>query len=110
MNPTPRDRRRPGRGTSAPDGDSIVSWQRRRRRRSNSCLHFHEDAEGVYADVKVGGEWQRGGDAREGARRVDADLRKTRHAAERYMDALENGTVTEEMFGDRVRDLGQKAG
>ena len=22
-------------------------------------LHFHEDADGVYADVKVAGEWQR---------------------------------------------------
>ena len=22
-------------------------------------LHFHEDSEGVYADVKVGGAWQR---------------------------------------------------
>ena len=22
-------------------------------------LHFHEDADGVYADVKIGGEWQR---------------------------------------------------
>lgn len=22
-------------------------------------LHFHEDADGVYADVKVDGEWQR---------------------------------------------------
>ena len=27
--------------------------------RRNGILHFHEDADGVYADVKVGGEWER---------------------------------------------------
>jgi hypothetical protein len=27
--------------------------------RRNGILHFHEDADGVYADVKVDGEWQR---------------------------------------------------
>ena len=27
--------------------------------RRNAILHFHEDALGVSADVKVGGEWQR---------------------------------------------------
>ena len=27
--------------------------------RRNAILHFHEDADGVYADVKVGGDWQR---------------------------------------------------
>ena len=28
-------------------------------RRSKAILHFHEDALGVYADVKVDGDWQR---------------------------------------------------
>ena len=28
-------------------------------KRRTAILHFHEDAEGVYADVKVDGEWQR---------------------------------------------------
>ena len=27
--------------------------------RRNGILHFHEDDNGVHADVKVGGEWQR---------------------------------------------------
>jgi hypothetical protein len=27
--------------------------------RRNGILHFHEDADGVHADVKVAGEWQR---------------------------------------------------
>ena len=27
--------------------------------RRNGILHFHEDADGVYADVKVAGDWQR---------------------------------------------------
>ena len=27
--------------------------------RRAGILHFHEDAEGVYADVKVDGDWQR---------------------------------------------------
>jgi hypothetical protein len=29
--------------------------------RRNGILHFHEDADGVHADVKVAGEWQRVG-------------------------------------------------
>jgi hypothetical protein len=28
-------------------------------RRSQAFLHFHEDPTGMYADVKVGGEWER---------------------------------------------------
>ena len=28
-------------------------------RRRVGILHFHEDDDGVHADVKVGGEWQR---------------------------------------------------
>ena len=28
-------------------------------RRRSAILHFHEDAEGVYADVKVEGDWHR---------------------------------------------------
>ena len=28
-------------------------------RKSNATLHFHEDPSGLYADVKVDGEWQR---------------------------------------------------
>jgi hypothetical protein len=28
-------------------------------RKGNATLHFHEDPSGLYADVKVGGEWQR---------------------------------------------------
>lgn len=28
-------------------------------RKRNPILHFHEDADGVYADVKVAGDWQR---------------------------------------------------
>jgi hypothetical protein len=27
--------------------------------RRNGILHFHEDADGVYADIKVAGDWQR---------------------------------------------------
>lgn len=40
---------------------------------------------------------------------VEAELRKSEAAAERYMVAFESGAVTQEMFGDRVRELGQKA-
>ncbi len=40
---------------------------------------------------------------------LDAELRKTEAATERYMLAFENGTVTEEMFGDRVHELGATA-
>src|SRR5207302_2075654 len=40
---------------------------------------------------------------------TDAALAKTEAAVERYMHAFENGTVTEEMFGERVRELGRKA-
>ncbi len=40
---------------------------------------------------------------------TDAELAKTEAAVERYMHAFENGTVTEEMFGERVRELGRKA-
>ena len=28
-------------------------------RRRTAILHFHEDSEGVYADVKVAGDWHR---------------------------------------------------
>ena len=28
-------------------------------RKSNAFLHFHEDPAGIFADVKVDGEWQR---------------------------------------------------
>jgi site-specific DNA recombinase len=38
-----------------------------------------------------------------------AELRKTEAAIERYMHAFEAGNVTEEMFGTRVRELGDKA-
>lgn len=39
-------------------------------------LHFHEDTEGVYADVKIGGEWQRVQiDSAEGRRRLLGLLR-----------------------------------
>ena len=45
--------------------------------RRNGILHFHEDADGVYADVKVGGEWQRVQiDRAPGKRRVVTLLRK----------------------------------
>ncbi len=40
---------------------------------------------------------------------TDAELARTEAAVDRYMHAFENGTVTEEMFGDRVRELGRKA-
>ena len=40
-------------------------------------LHFHEDGDGVYADVKVGGEWQRVQiDRGQGKRKVIGLLRK----------------------------------
>jgi hypothetical protein len=46
-------------------------------RRRVGILHFHEDAEGVYADVKIGGEWQRVQiDRAEGRRRVLSLLRR----------------------------------
>jgi len=40
---------------------------------------------------------------------VRAELRKAEAAIERYMSAFENGTVTEDMFGERVRHLGEQA-
>jgi site-specific DNA recombinase len=40
---------------------------------------------------------------------VRAELRKAEAAIERYMGAFENGTVTEDMFGERVRHLGEQA-
>jgi site-specific DNA recombinase len=40
---------------------------------------------------------------------VGSELSKAEAAIERYMLAFENGTVTEEMFGQRVRELGNKA-
>ena len=40
---------------------------------------------------------------------VRAELRKTETAIERYMGAFENGAVTEDMFGERVRHLGEQA-
>jgi hypothetical protein len=44
--------------------------------RRNPILHFHEDALGVSADVKVGGEWQRVQiDGAAGRRKVVALLR-----------------------------------
>jgi len=39
---------------------------------------------------------------------TDTALAKTEAAVERYMHAFENGAVTEEMFGERVRELGSK--
>ena len=40
-------------------------------------LHFHEDADGVYADVKIGGEWTRVQiDRGHGKRQVISALRK----------------------------------
>ena len=46
-------------------------------------LHFHEDADGVYADVKVDGEWQRVQvDGADGKRRV-LDLLRKHYAAGR---------------------------
>jgi hypothetical protein len=45
--------------------------------RRNPILHFHEDALGVSADVKVGGEWQRVQvGAAAGRRKVVALLRR----------------------------------
>jgi hypothetical protein len=39
---------------------------------------------------------------------AEAQLKKTEAAIERYMHAFEAGTITEDMFGTRVRDLGHK--
>ena len=39
---------------------------------------------------------------------TEAELKKTEAAIERYMHAFEAGSVTEDMFGTRVRDLGNK--
>lgn len=45
--------------------------------RRNPILHFHEDAEGVYADVKVSGAWERVQvDRGQGKRRVIGILRR----------------------------------
>ena len=45
--------------------------------RRNGILHFHEDADGVSADVKVDGEWQRVQiDTAAGKRKVVALLKK----------------------------------
>ena len=38
-----------------------------------------------------------------------AELRKTEEALERYMHAFEAGNVSEDVFGPRVQELGQKA-
>ena len=40
---------------------------------------------------------------------VTAELKKTEAAIERYILAFEAGTVSDEMFGPRVRDLGDRA-
>ena len=40
---------------------------------------------------------------------TEAELAKTKAAVDSYMHAFENGTVSEEMFGKRVRELGRKA-
>jgi site-specific DNA recombinase len=40
---------------------------------------------------------------------LDAELAKAEAAIERYMGAFENGTITEDMFGERVRELGVRA-
>ena len=40
---------------------------------------------------------------------TDAELAKTEAALERYMHAFEAGTLTADMFAERVRDLGNKA-
>ncbi len=42
-------------------------------------------------------------------RSVEAELTRTEAAVNRYMLAFENGAVTEDMFGERVRELGHKA-
>ena len=45
--------------------------------RRNGILHFHEDGDGVYADVKVAGEWERVGiDTAAGKRKVLSMLRQ----------------------------------
>ena len=46
-------------------------------KRRVGILHFHEDADGVYADVKVAGDWQRVQiDGAAGKRKVISLLRK----------------------------------
>ncbi|MHB8295914.1 MAG: hypothetical protein ACYDH5_15115 [Acidimicrobiales bacterium] len=42
-------------------------------------------------------------------RAIDTELRKTEAAVERYMAAFEAGTLADDVFGDRVRELGAKA-
>jgi site-specific DNA recombinase len=39
---------------------------------------------------------------------LQAELRKAESAIGRYMSAFENGTITEVVFGERVRELGNK--
>ena len=52
--------------------------------RRNGILHFHEDDEGIYADVKVAGDWQRVQiDRAQGKRRVVSLLRKEYVATKR---------------------------
>ncbi|MGH8987727.1 MAG: hypothetical protein ACRDXC_03895, partial [Acidimicrobiales bacterium] len=40
---------------------------------------------------------------------VTAELKKTEAAIERYILAFEAGTISDDMFGPRVRDLGDRA-
>ncbi len=40
---------------------------------------------------------------------ADAELKKTEATIERYILAFEAGTISDEMFGPRVRDLGERA-
>jgi site-specific DNA recombinase len=42
-------------------------------------------------------------------RAIKSEIAATETAIERYMDAFERGTLPEEAFGDRVRELGLKA-
>jgi hypothetical protein len=47
--------------------------------RRNPILHFHEDADGVHADVKVDGEWERVNVDRAAGRRQVIRLLRTEY-------------------------------
>lgn len=55
----------------------------------NGILHFHEDASGVQADVKVDGEWQRISVATAAGRRKVVTLLRRHYASARRPQVLD---------------------
>ncbi|MHB8669902.1 MAG: recombinase zinc ribbon domain-containing protein [Acidimicrobiales bacterium] len=72
-------------------------------------FYAHPDA---LAGVLAEGRQQSAAAARQHdkeGRAVDAEVKRTEAALERYMHAFENGALTENLFAERVRELGIKA-